>query len=669
LAEAAAGAGGARRGGDDTTFEERLEGLTRRLRRIVGSITGSGGRGLFRFLLLTAVAQFVLLGLSVRYLYAPTPTGLQVSLDQLMRAGAAGQIISATFLDEDAQVVGQACSAALSTGGGCPGRVQRYWAEYPRSDAATLDLIHQLKDRAIVTVDPQPLKGVIRWLVQFLLPIVILANLFGIIFLAKSGQGSIGDLVGFGGIGRRRSRRLRLSTGVTFADVAGADEAVAELAEVRDYLLDPRRYRTVGAKPPKGVLLFGPPGCGKTLLARAVAGESGVPFFSMSGSEFVESLVGVGAARVRDLFRKAAQVAPAIIFIDELDAAGRRRGGAGFGGGSDEREQTLNQMLVAMDGFEVSSGIVVIGATNRPDILDPALLRPGRFDRHITVDQPDVEGRTEILGLHAKGKPLAPDVDLDNVARRTAGFTGADLANVVNEAALLSIRESTGTVTRQHFTEAIQRVLHGPRRKGRLMSEAERERLAYHEGGHTLIAAALGRLNEFQRVSIVARGRGLGQSIVAADADKLIQTRADLEDEMAITLGGAAAEQLACGDVSTTAENDLEQATGVARQMIARYGMSPRFGMTRLAARAADVYLGSDLQPAALVSPETLRELDQEVVAVIGAARDRAAGLLEAHREVLDRLADRLIELETIDGEELVGCVAGVLPGPEQAIA
>jgi cell division protease FtsH len=415
----------------------------------------------------------------------------------------------------------------------------------------------------------------------------------------------------------------------------------------------------MGAQPPKGVLLFGPPGCGKTLLARAVAGEAHVPFFAISGAEFVESLVGVGAARVRDLFRQASNAAPAIVFIDELDAAGRRRGAGGGSGGSDEREQTLNQMLVAMDGFEVSSGIVVMGATNRPDILDPALLRPGRFDRHVMVDEPDLAGRAEILAVHARNRPLASDVDLGLVAQRTPGFTGADLANVVNEAILLALREGHTEVRMAQVTEAIQRVLHGPRRRGRLLTDEERERIAYHESGHAVVAASLGRLGEVARVSVVARGRGLGASLIAAGGDRVLSTRSELFAQLVIAIGGMVSEQLVFGEPSTGAEDDVERVTHLARRIAGRYGMSAQIGIVRVLAPDSDGFLGGE-DAVGEVSGEMLRDLEHEVRRLSDDAAAHAREALTRHRATLDRLAAALLQMETLEGRDLEAIVGQI---------
>ncbi|MGH9177976.1 MAG: ATP-dependent zinc metalloprotease FtsH, partial [Acidimicrobiales bacterium] len=543
----------------------------------------------------------------------------------------------------------------------CSGPPARFHASYPRSDVSTQALIERLaRSGATVVVDKQTGTAVAKLVLTFILPLLLLANLFGLIFLSRGGDSSIADIAGFGKVGRKRQRRRRLATGVTFADVAGAQEAVEELREVTDYLRDPGRFKAYGAAAPKGVLLFGPPGCGKTLLARAVAGESKVAFFSISGAEFVESLVGVGAARVRDLFAQVRDVAPAIVFIDEIDAVGRRRTGEGSSGG--EREQTVNQLLVEMDGFEVSGGIVVMGATNRPDILDPALLRPGRFDRHVTLEPPDVHGRQAILELHARNKPMADDADFGHLARRTPGFTGADLANVINEAALLALRQGKGArIAAAQLAEAVQRVLHGPQRRGRLMTAEERTRLAFHEAGHAVVAAALGRRANVHRVSIVARGRGLGHTAVAEDAERVLLTKSELEAHLAVAMAGVAAEELVFGEASTTAQDDVARATDLAREMAGRYGMAPGVGRLRLL-RVDDGFLG---EPATLdpISGHLQQGFDQEVVAMIERAEQQAGEILDHHRDALDQMATGLEAEETLEGLALDGLLAAVRPG------
>ena len=501
---------------------------------------------------------------------------------------------------------------------------------------------------ARVTVDQQPTKQRVRQVSTFLLPLMILANLFALLFsLGRQSTSAIGEVMTFGTIGKGKVKKGMAT--VSFDDVGGAEEAVAELREVRDYLTDPAKYEALGAAPPKGVLLFGPPGCGKTLLAKAVAGEAGVPFFSVAGAEFVESLVGVGAARVRDLFQRVRAAAPAIVFIDELDAAGRKRGTGGGGGGSDEREQTLNQLLVEMDGFEVSTGIVVMGATNRPDILDPALMRPGRFDRHITIERPELDGRLRILEIHAKGKPLGGDVDLERVAKRTPGFTGADLANVVNEATLLTIRETRDKVTQADFEEAIQRVLSGPKRRGRVLSEEERKRTAYHESGHVIVAAAAGAIEDVHRVSILARGRAVATTQMNKESEASLLSASQLRGQLVTLLAGISAETLIFGEASTGGEQDLEQATDLARDMVARYGMSAALGPMRLLAKTSEGYLGSDI-PLADISSETQAAIDNEIRRLVAEAQADATALLARHRKTLDNLAARLDEEETLEG-------------------
>ena len=526
-----------------------------------------------------------------------------------------------------------------------------YWLDYPSSDAA-FGVLSELviTSGASVSVDPQTSKTIVRSISTYLLPLLILAAAFGLLFTAgKGGGGAIGEVMTFGTMGAKKQKK-GLTAPTTFNDVGGAREAVTELSEVVDYLSNPKKYEEIGAIPPKGVLLFGPPGCGKTLLAKAVAGEAGVPFFSVAGAEFVESLVGVGAARVRDLFARVRAVAPAIIFIDELDAAGRKRGG-GEGGGSDEREQTLNQLLVEMDGFEVSAGVVIIGATNRPDILDPALLRPGRFDRHITVDQPDAEARVEILKLHARGKPIASSVDFDYIAKRTPGFSGADLANVINEGALLTLREKKPEVETPELEEAIQRVLHGPKRRGRVLSDDERYRAAYHESGHAIVAAALGHAEDVHRVTILARAKGVGTTGIQRE-EVLLKTRNNLFAEVVVAMGGLAAEEVILGEPSTGAEQDIEQATDLARDIVGRFGMSPQLGRARLLASDIDQFLGNDSGFAHL-SEETHQEFDKEVRRLLNEGETEAIKILEENRAALDALAKKVENVETVEGVAL----------------
>ncbi len=447
---------------------------------------------------------------------------------------------------------------------------------------------------------------------------------------------------------------------VSFADVAGADEAVEELREIKEFLDDPTRFYAMGAKIPKGVLLYGPPGTGKTLLARAVAGEAGVPFFSISGSDFVEMFVGVGASRVRDLFQQAKDEAPAIIFIDEIDAVGRHRG-AGLGGGHDEREQTLNQMLVEMDGFDPTSGVIMIAATNRPDILDPALLRPGRFDRQITVDRPDLEGRTQILAVHAAGKPLAEDVDQATIARRTPGFTGADLANLMNESALLAARHRLPTISMAQVDEAIDRVMAGPQRKNRVLGDHERRVIAYHEAGHALVGHLLEHTDPIHKVSIISRGRALGWTLSLPEQDRYLKTRSQLHDDLAMLLGGRTAEEMIFGDPTTGAADDIDRATTLAQAMVTEYGMSD-LGPRKFGQAKGEVFLGKDMGHEETYSQSVAKSVDSEVARFVNEAHAEARMILETHIAVLDRLADALLEHETLNKEELAEIFAGVSP-------
>ena len=438
----------------------------------------------------------------------------------------------------------------------------------------------------------------------------------------------------------------------TFADVAGADEAIAELEEIKDFLANPSKYALLGAKIPKGVLLYGPPGTGKTLLARAVAGEAKVPFYSISGSDFVEMFVGVGAARVRDLFAQAKTNAPAIVFVDEIDAVGRQRG-AGMGGGHDEREQTLNQLLVEMDGFETGGQVILIAATNRPDVLDPALLRPGRFDRQIAVDRPDLKGREEILKVHAKTKPLSDEVDLITYARRTPGFTGADLANVLNEAALLAAREEKKVISNSQIDEAIDRVMAGPQRKSRIMSDDERRVTAYHEAGHALVAHALPHTDPVHKITIMPRGRALGYTMVLPDDDKYSTTRNQLLDQLAYSLGGRAAEELIFHDPSTGASNDIEKATALARAMVTQYGMTETIGAIKLGTDASEPFMGRDYGHQRDYSENVAATVDAEIRKFIENAHQEAFDILVENRVTLDAMVLQLLEKETLNKEEI----------------
>ena len=451
----------------------------------------------------------------------------------------------------------------------------------------------------------------------------------------------------------------------TFADVAGADEAIAELEEIKDFLANPAKYALLGAKITKGVLLYGPPGTGKTLLARAVAGEAKVPFYSISGSDFVEMFVGVGASRVRDLFTQAKANAPAIVFVDEIDAVGRQRG-AGMGGGHDEREQTLNQLLVEMDGFEGDSQVIIIAATNRPDVLDPALLRPGRFDRQIPVDRPDLKGREDILKVHAKNKPISSEVDLKGFARRTPGFTGADLANVLNEAALLTAREGEKVILDRHLDEAIDRVMAGPQRKSRLMSEEERRVTAYHEAGHALVARVLPHTDPVHKITIMPRGRALGYTMILPDDDKYSTTRNQLLDQLAYSLGGRAAEELIFHDPSTGASNDIEKATALARAMVTQYGMTEAIGAIKLGSDSSAPFMGRDYGHTRDYSESIAAVIDNEIRSLIETAHQEAFDILVANRLILDQMVLELLERETLNKEEIEVIFAHVASWPRR---
>jgi cell division protease FtsH len=563
-----------------------------------------------------------------------------VRFDELVALVRGGQLRDAVLAEADHRI-----TAELVDG-------RRIEARYP-SDYGT-DLA------ALLTAADPPVKVEVdhrdgAWwtaLLVNLIPLLILGVV--VLFLLRSFGGG-GRIAQFG---RAKSKLVTEVPDVRFVDVAGADEAVEELQEIRDFLADPERFVAMGARIPRGVLLHGPPGTGKTLLARAVAGEAGVPFLSISGSDFVEMFVGVGASRVRDLFAQARAAAPAIVFVDEIDAVGRHRG-AGVGGGHDEREQTLNQLLVEMDGFDGREGVIVIAATNRPDILDPALLRPGRFDRHILVDRPDLEGRRAIAAVHARGKPLTEDVSIDVIARRTPGFTGADLANLFNEAALLATRRGRTTIGPRELEKALDRVLGGPERRGAVLSERERRIIAYHEAGHAVVGHVLPTTDPIHKVSIVARGRALGWTLSLPEEDRHLRTRSELRDELAMLLGGRVAEEVVFGEPSTGAANDIERASALARAMVTEFGMSPVLGAQHLARRDNEVFLGRDLGHGAAHSEEIAAAIDAEVTRLIEDAGTTARGILIQHRAVLERLADALITHETIEDRRLAAVLGG----------
>ncbi len=573
----------------------------------------------------------------------PAPETLR--LDEFTERLDEGQVRTATIYNERSTVEGE-----LTDG-------TEYRVTFPEAYGETLttDLLAEGVEADADTDDGSTVVD----LLLGLLPTLLVVGVF-IWFVSQMQSG--GRAMKFG----RSNARLNEDGDdrITFADVAGADEAVDELREIVEFLKDPGRFSALGARIPKGVLLCGPPGTGKTLLARAVAGEADAPFFSISGSDFVEMFVGVGASRVRDLFKRAQQSAPAIIFVDEIDAVGRHRG-TGVGGGHDEREQTLNQLLVEMDGFDASSGVILIAATNRPDVLDPALLRPGRFDRQVVVDAPDVGGRLAILEVHSRDKPLADDVDLELLARRTPGFTGADLANLLNEAALLAARERSEQISRADLGRAVERVIGGPERLSRIMSDAERRTVAVHECGHALVGHLLPHSDEVHKISIVARGAALGYTIMLPTEDRRLHSRSELSDLLAMTLGGRAAEEVVVGEITTGATDDIDRATRIARSMVTEFGMSEKLGPQRFADRDGEPFLGRDHSAASAHSDELSARIDEEVARLLDEAHDRARRILEQHRSALDVLTAALLERETLADDELADLLAAATPqGP-----
>jgi len=546
---------------------------------------------------------------------------------------------------------------------GSYGEEKRYTADYYGS---TNDLVALLNDNGItvgeggIGLDVEA--GGRDWtmiLLQVILPIALLGVLFFFFFRSARGAGS--QAFNFG------KSRARLNSGnkpeVTFADVAGADEAKEEVQEVVEFLRSPDKFSALGGRIPRGVLLVGPPGTGKTLLAKAIAGEAQVPFYSISGSEFVEMFVGVGAARVRDLFEQAKRNAPCIVFVDEIDAVGRHRG-AGLGGGHDEREQTLNQILSEMDGFDTNTSIIVIAATNRPDILDPALLRPGRFDRHIMVDSPDINGRKAILEVHAKDKPLAKQVDLETIAKGTPGFSGADLANVLNEAAILAARRNLKEITNQELEDATDRIIAGPERRSRVINPKEKQIIAHHESGHALTAKVLPNADKVHKISIVGRGMSLGRTHLLPSEDRHLRTRAQLDDSLTVSLGGRAAEEIVFGDITTGAQQDLEEATKLARKMVTDYGMSSKLGPRTFGQKQELVFLGREISEQKDYSDKTAREIDEEVRNIIQRAHDAARKILTENKTKLKEIAEQLILHETLEEEELNKLFEGLTPQP-----
>ncbi len=521
-------------------------------------------------------------------------------------------------------------------------------------EQAAPELIKELKTYGVPFNVESEKSSALLSLLTYIIPFVLFFGFW--IFLMNQVQGGGSKVMSFG---KSRAKRMSAdSPKITFRDVAGVDEAVEELHEIKEFLENPKKFQALGARIPTGVLLYGPPGTGKTLLARAVAGEAGVPFFSISGSDFVEMFVGVGASRVRDLFEQAKQNSPCIIFMDEIDAVGRHRG-AGLGGGHDEREQTLNQLLVEMDGFEAKDNIIMIAATNRPDILDPALLRPGRFDRQIAVDRPDRKGRAKILEVHTRGKPLAKIIDIDALAGQTPGFTGADLSNLINEAALLSARTGKREIGQEELEEGIMRVIAGPEKKTRVMSEKERLITAYHEMGHALVGHFLEHSDPVHKISVISRGQALGYTISMPQEDRFLTTRAELEDTMAMTLGGRAAEELVFSEITTGASNDIEKVTATAKQMVMRFGMSEKLGPRVFGHDHGQPFLGREFSTEPDYSDEIAREIDDEVRRIIESAHTRARAILTEHQHDLQNISEILVKRETIEKEEFLALLAG----------
>ena len=566
------------------------------------------------------------------------PTELATS--DFVAAVEAGRVDEATYTVIDGTVSGTYWPEGESRS---KKNLETFTSTYVGSDSlAELMAEHPKTTYKVDTEDPDALMN----LLLAILPTAVI--IIAMMYFMRQMMGANNKAMQFGKTNAKTTPATRPK--VKFKDVAGIDEAVEELEEVRDFLADPERFRKLGAKIPRGVLLVGPPGTGKTLLAKAVAGEAGVPFFTISGSEFVEMFVGVGASRVRDLFKNAKEQAPAIIFIDEIDAVGRQRG-AGLGGGHDEREQTLNQLLVEMDGFEESESVILIAATNRPDVLDPALLRPGRFDRQITVDRPDVRGREQILRVHAANKPLDTDVSFEKLAQLTVGFAGADLANLLNGAALLTARRNRSLISMDEIEESMERVMAGPQRKSRVMSEAERTTIAYHESGHALVGHVLDNADPVHKISIISRGQALGYTMQLPAEDHFLKTRREMLDELAVFLGGRVAEELMCTDITSGASNDLERATKLAREMVTRLGMSEELGTQVFGEAQHQVFLGRDYADHQDYSEETARRIDTEVQRIMREAHERAAEILSARRDQLDLMAKVLLERETVEGE------------------
>jgi cell division protease FtsH len=597
------------------------------------------------------IALYLLILAAVAYVVStytnPVQTVDQLTTGQFYQALDSSRVVQATFLVSDQAVEGTYYKSAADQ---AAKKASQFSANYVGTDSMAALIA---KYPSLFNVDAQKPNEWLAIGIQ-LLPILLIVGVM--FFFMNSMQGGNSRVMSFG---KAKAKRVtRDQPRVTFKDVAGVDEAVEELQEIKEFLENPGKFQALGAKIPKGVLLVGPPGTGKTLLARAVAGEAGVPFFSISGSDFVEMFVGVGASRVRDLFEQAKAASPCIVFVDEIDAVGRHRG-AGLGGGHDEREQTLNQLLVEMDGFDIKDNVILIAATNRPDILDPALLRPGRFDRQVVVDRPDLKGRIAILKVHSKGKPINPDIDIEVLARRTPGFTGADLANLVNEAALLSARHGRKQIEMVELEEAIDRVVAGPERRSRLISDDEKKVIAYHESGHAIVAYALPGTDTVHKVTIIPRGRSLGSTWHLPEEEKFLGSKKSMLDDLASLLGGRVSEEIALGDITTGASNDIERATKLARAMVTQYGMSEKLGPMTLGEPQHEVFLGRDFGATPDYSQEIAFEIDKEVRSLLDGAFERAKEILEERRASLDLMAQALIDRETLDKDEVEALLEG----------
>ena len=629
-------------GSDDSGKRDEREPLLRR----PGGSGGPGGRkppsrmSWLYFLIACALFAYLFLNMGGVFSGSSSTTN-EIATSEFVAAVKDDRVQTATFTVASGSVEGQYWKKKSQAGD--KSKLVSFKTSYVGSDSlAELMADHSGTTYIVNTNNPDFWSDL---LVSVLPTIALILIIF---YFMRQMMGANNKTMQFGKTNAKTNEATRPK--VKFEDVAGIEEAVEELEEIRDFLVDPDRYRKLGAKIPRGVLLVGPPGTGKTLLAKAVAGEAGVPFFSISGSDFVEMFVGVGASRVRDLFKEAKAQSPSIIFIDEIDAVGRQRG-AGLGGGHDEREQTLNQLLVEMDGFDESESVILLAATNRPDILDPALLRPGRFDRQITVDRPDVRGREQILRVHAQNKPLAEDVKFEKLAQLTVGFTGADLANLLNESALLTARRHKNEISMDEVEESMERVIAGPQRKGRVMTDVERTTIAYHESGHALVGHILEHSDPVHKISIIARGQALGYTLSLPTEDHFLKTKNEMLDELAVFLGGRVAEELMCDDITSGASNDLERATKMAREMVTRLGMSKELGTQVFGEAQHQVFLGRDYADHQDYSEETARRIDVEVARIMREAHERAESILDAHRDQLDLMAKVLLERETVEGE------------------